>query len=970
MTETLLTVPPALCEFLHNNSNAHPAWLKRLGDVDGRAPFVGADPRGLRLGSGGGTVNVLYQAWRESGARQPLEQWLEGSQKLILHSGGESRRLPAYAAIGKAFMPLPSIEGLRPRLADQLLADFQLPAYRQTLLEAGARAAALVTSGDVWLDFDTTDIPNTSGDIVGIGMQVSPEVAQHFGVFFVGKEARTGTGERNISFFRQKPAVADIVREAVSYDFYVDTGMWLLSAKALRLLFRRCGWDVGTQRFKTKTGLPSYLDLYTEVGSALGSAGPVPSSLAKVGFGELSSSVVPLHSARFYHLGSSRQLLESMEQLQWQTLTPQRSFRIGSSTPPPPEQTGRGLTWVESVEAPGLRLQGLNIVSGVPAGNRLSHLQEGQCVDATPLKNGKFALRVYHIDDTFRGTPDKGAICGQPASRWLGARGYRASTQDIFDLPLFPVLPAEEITDEIVQWFFSETPAVEITEKLQRAPRISSAELANQVDFTAYFAQRKSGYVANLKSAFEAAVATKDTRVFEQDFAALAKFALTEAPQLGSWLRKNATDIHGAADRPEHRARFSLLIAQLTKGEHAARWKLAGFETLQSALVQSNKVSKAIPRLAVKEDQIVWARSPVRLDLAGGWTDTPPYCLESGGAVLNVAVLLNGQPPIQVFLRPTAEPVIRLRSIDLGSAETVDSFETLADFKNPRGNFSLPKAALALAGFLPQFYDGRRFRSLRAQLKALGRGLEISLLSAVPKGSGLGTSSILGATLLGAINRACGLGWDDVDLYNRVLGVEQLLTTGGGWQDQAGAIFPSIKLVETQPGLSQVPTVRYLPAHAFDSTIVNRSLLLYYTGATRMAKGILQEIVEDMFLGSARTLRTLQAIRANAWKTYHALQLRDLPTIKRSIARSWRLNQLLDSGTTTPEIERIIRTCGPDLSACKLLGAGGGGYMLIAAHDAAAGERLRVRLEQNPPNPRARFIDFAVSDAGVQVTVS
>ena len=57
----------------------------------------------------------------------------------------------------------------------------------------------------------------------------------------------------------------------------------------------------------------------------------------------------------------------------------------------------------------------------------------------------------------------------------------------------------------------------------------------------------------------------------------------------------------------------------------------------------------------------MWARSPVRLDLAGGWTQDA-LTLEAGGSVLNVAVLLNGQPPIQVFARRIAKPILRLRS--------------------------------------------------------------------------------------------------------------------------------------------------------------------------------------------------------------------------------------------------------------------------------------------------------------------
>jgi len=203
-----------------------------------------------------------------------------------------------------------------------------------------------------------------------------------------------------------------------------------------------------------------------------------------------------------------------------------------------------------------------------------------------------------------------------------------------------------------------------------------------------------------------------------------------------------------------------------------------------------------------------------------------------------------------------------------------------------------------------------------------------------------------------------------------VLGVEQLLTTGGGWQDQAGALFGSVKLIQTEPGESQVPSVRYLPDHLLGPLHANHTLLLYYTGATRLAKGILKEIVQDMFLGRFQTLQTLNLIRANAHKLYQALQVGSSTALHRCIARSWDLNKRLDPGTTTPEIEQIIARCGSDLTACKLLGAGGGGYMLICTRDAEAGSRIRAKLEADPPNSRARFINFSVAEHGLEVTVS
>ena len=88
----------------------------------------------------------------------------------------------------------------------------------------------------------------------------------------------------------------------------------------------------------------------------------------------------------------------------------------------------------------------------------------------------------------------------------------------------------------------------------------------------------------------------------------------------------------------------------------------------------------AVPENTLRSDEIVWGRAPARLDLAGGWTDTPPFSLEFGGCVLNASVLLNGQPPVQAFARVMEEPLIRIRSIDRGTHVDVPDWETLTDF--------------------------------------------------------------------------------------------------------------------------------------------------------------------------------------------------------------------------------------------------------------------------------------------------
>ena len=100
------------------------------------------------------------------------------------------------------------------------------------------------------------------------------------------------------------------------------------------------------------------------------------------------------------------------------------------------------------------------------------------------------------------------------------------------------------------------------------------------------------------------------------------------------------------------------------KGLAADEEEQRAFSLMRDTILQNALDDRQNPRTTVYGDQIVWGRSPVRIDIAGGWTDTPPSCLMEGGDVVNLAIELNGQPPIQTFIRPCSEPHIILRSID------------------------------------------------------------------------------------------------------------------------------------------------------------------------------------------------------------------------------------------------------------------------------------------------------------------
>ncbi len=478
--------------------------------------------------------------------------------------------------------------------------------------------------------------------------------------------------------------------------------------------------------------------------------------------------------------------------------------------------------------------------------------------------------------------------------------------------------------------------------------RVNSDELATKANLKRLFAQRQmfrnKNWPALAKnwqhSVFYQLDLDDAAHCFQENKIAMPAPISDEAPLM--------TRIHDAMFRDDSSKAFSLLREGLT------------------ARVLAERQS---PHLSVYPDQIVWGRSPVRIDLAGGWTDTPPYCLMEGGKVVNIAIELNGQPPLQAYVKPCKEPHIVLRSIDLGAMECVETYEQLADYNKVGSPFSIPKAALVLAGFQPGFSE-ESYPSLKAQLEVFGCGIEVTLLSAIPAGSGLGTSSILASTVLGAISDFCSLAWDKTEIGHRTLVLEQLLTTGGGWQDQFGGVLGGVKLLETSRGFDQNPLVRWLPDDLYTQPEYQQCHLLYYTGITRTAKKILGEIVRRMFLNHGAELRQLRAMKAHATDMYEAIQRQDFQEMGRLIRMTWQQNQFIDSGTNPESVQRITQLVDDLCLGYKLPGAGGGGYLYMVAKDPAAAARIKNIVNAAQPNPNARFVEMTLSKKGLQVSRS
>ncbi len=620
--------------------------------------------------------------------------------------------------------------------------------------------------------------------------------------------------------------------------------------------------------------------------------------------------------------------------------------------------------WIEnSYIGENWTLRSQQIITGVPENNWNLSLPEGICVDVVPIGETNWAARPYGFNDLFKGalSDTSTLFMGKPILAWAMERGITLSgDEDIQNAPLFPVCQTVDELGKMLRWMITEPDREEGKHIWLSARKLSANDLSDQANLCRLVAQREvfrkkdwSLLAANHeKSVFYQLDLSDAAESFAKDKIVLPK-ALSEDNPLMKRIHNHM-----------FRSQVMKILGETYKEEEQK-----AFALLREGLVGSVLGSKQQPCLNVYRDQIVWGRSPVRIDLAGGWTDTPPYCLYAGGNVVNVAIELNGQPPLQVYIKPSDTRKIILRSIDLGAMEVISSWDELRDYNKVGSPFSIPKAALALAGFIPEF-SVEAYASLEAQLEAFGSGLEITLLAAIPAGSGLGTSSILAATVLGAISDFCGLAWDKDEIGNRTLILEQLLTTGGGWQDQYGGVLHGLKLLQTNEGFNQSPLVRWLPEYLFTDPEYRPCHLLYYTGITRTAKDILSEIVRGMFLNSEAHLGLLSEMKAHALDMYEAIQRGDFVTYGKLVGKTWEQNKALDSGTNPAAVEAIISKIQAYALGYKLPGAGGGGYLYIVAKDLGAALQIRKILTLSPPNSNARFVEMSLSNKGLQISRS
>jgi D-glycero-alpha-D-manno-heptose-7-phosphate kinase len=300
---------------------------------------------------------------------------------------------------------------------------------------------------------------------------------------------------------------------------------------------------------------------------------------------------------------------------------------------------------------------------------------------------------------------------------------------------------------------------------------------------------------------------------------------------------------------------------------------------------------------------MIIARAPARISLGGGGTDLAAYYGRFGGLVVSTAITRY----CSVHVRPTLDCSIRLSSASYPLARIYPP----GVVPDVSGDLQL------LAAAVERFFE-----------RGLGeRGVDLSVASDIPPGSGLGSSSTLAVALVQALSSYTGSPCDAATAAEIACEIEiERLGMPIGRQDQYASAFGGLNAIEFQPGGTRVTPLR-LPPDTLDA--LSDRMLLFSTGQTRSAAGILAQ--QRLDTGSKPVvIESLHRIKELAGEMVSALSSGDLDVFGGLLHTSWQEKKRLSDRISSGDIDRWYKAArSSGALGGKISGAGGGGFLLL-----------------------------------------
>jgi fucokinase len=921
-----------------------------------------SDPDGKRVGSGGATLNVLKYIREISDE----ENCFLGKRVLVIHSGGDSKRVPQYSACGKLFSPVPRQlpDGRRSTLFDEFI-------IAMSGVPARMKDGMLVLSGDVLLLFNPLQIDFQFEGAAAISMKEKAEIGKNHGVFL-------SDGEGNVGNFLHKMSLIDLanlgaVNEQGNVD--LDTGAIIMDSTLLNSLFRLICTDgkIDHEKFDRFVNDRARLSFYGDFLYPLASRSTLEKYYLENPEGDFSEELIKcrkaiwdalhpycmklicLSPAQFIHFGTTKELLELITDdideyrfLNWEkNILTNRDQQMGFACNNAFMDDSVIIDDKSYIEDSYL-YGNTQIGSGCVIANTILRdvsIPDGVTLHGLKLQNGKYVARIYGTQDnpkdrlednlTYLGIKLKAFINQNKINieqLWVKQEHF------LWTAKLFPICDTmeEAVNKSLTLIEILRNGSSDISSWLENE-RISLSESFNEADVKDIIPWQEGLDLTIRKAQFVHAIQKRKTA--------------EEATKVFGYKGIDQTTIEDFKEFAKHcdfstKLRIYYYLSKVTKGKTSEELENLCFSTIKNAMTE--ELTSDLEHLSdyriQKEDVII--ELPVRVNFGGGWSDTPPYCNEMGGTVLNISVKLENRLPVVVQVKKIDQPVIALASTDSGVNKEFRSLHELQDCSNPFDPFALHKAALITCGLIP--LTGRENGlNLQDIISSLGSGMYLSTqVVDIPRGSGLGTSSILAGACVKGIYEFIGKPLTDSELYSRVIMMEQIMSTGGGWQDQVGGVTNSLKFITSKPGMKQEINVVKLKLSEETKRELQERFALIYTGQRRLARNLLREVVGRYISSDPNSVEVLYKIQRYAAMMRFELEKGNIDAFAKLLNEHWELSKKLDHGCTNTCIDQIFLTCEDLLAGKMICGAGGGGFLQVILKKGVTKDSLRKRIKE------------------------
>ena len=304
---------------------------------------------------------------------------------------------------------------------------------------------------------------------------------------------------------------------------------------------------------------------------------------------------------------------------------------------------------------------------------------------------------------------------------------------------------------------------------------------------------------------------------------------------------------------------------------------------------------------------MIISRTPLRVSFLGGGSDLPTYYQRHGGAVLSTAI----DQSVYVTVSRKFDNAVRVsysRTEEVGHASEV---------QHP-----LVREALKMLGI-----DG---------------GIEITSIADIPaKGTGLGSSSSFTVGLLNALHAYCGrhVPAEKLALESCLIEIERCGEPIGK-QDQYAAAFGGFNFIRFHPD-ERVEVNKIVCSPSAISSLQDR-LLFFYTGITRSASGLLQRQSQEIATNARKSQAMANMVRL-AEEAYTQLCAGNVSTLGEMLHDAWQIKKRLTNGISNAAVDEAYQAAiDAGAKGGKLLGAGGGGFLMLYAEPARHDEIRRA----------------------------